>query len=274
MGAKGPHSAHVQFWDVTRSGFKYAVMEPHGWDKPHIPETVYFVAAVPGVSTLTDGITMDVGFVDSAATVGAPAWTVGEAAENTITNTWEDVSFEHEFAETPALLTGIQTMNNQEVKTETVLRQPWVVPAVKSLKAGGFKLSMDRCEAQGGIVAAPEKLGYIAVTAGHGVCKKTSCYNAKFNFAHGMTSGKNMGWDDRDSNLEVVSFHEHFDDDGIIAVASKSTRAGNNGGWMRILKVNRKEVTVVVDEDTSTDSERSHISEDVGVLAFSESFVF
>jgi hypothetical protein len=274
MGAKGPHSAHVQVWDITRSGFKYAIMEPHGWDKPHIAETVYFVAAVPGVSTLTEGITMEVGFIDSAHTVGAPFWEKGEAAENTVTNTWEDISFAHEFSEKPALLAGIQTMHNQDIEKEAVLRQPWVVPAVKQLKPGGFKLSMDRCEAKGGTVAVPEKLGYIAVTPGHGQCKKTSCYNEQFSVQHAETSGKNMGWDDRDSNMEVVRFHEAFTQDNVIAVASMNTRAGNNGGWMRILKVNHKEVYVVVDEDTSNDKERKHISEDVGVMAFSGSFVF
>jgi hypothetical protein len=274
MGSKGPHSAHVQIWDVTRSGFKYAIMEPHGWDSPHIAETVYFVAAVPGVNELTEGITMEVGFVESAETVGAPFWATGAAAENTITNQWEDVTFEHAFAETPALFTGVQSMHNQDVESEAVLRQPWIVPAVKKLNKNSFKLSMDRCEAKGGTVAVPEKLGYIAVTPGHGKCKKTSCYGSTFSVQHAETSGKDMGWDDRDSNLEVVSFHEHFENNNVIAVASKSTRAGNNGGWMRILSVSKKSVTVVVDEDTSNDKERKHISEDVGVFAFSGSFVF
>jgi hypothetical protein len=274
MGAKGPHSAHVQIWDVTRSGFKYAIMEPHGWDIPHIAEKVYFVAAVPGVNELTEGITMEVGFVDSAETVGHPKWAVGAAAEGTITDKWEQIEFEHAFTEMPALFTGIQSMNNQDVEKEAVLRQPWMVPAVKNLKADGFKLSMDRCEAQGGTVAVPEKLGYIAVTSGHGTCKKSSCYNEMFSVQHALTSGKNMGWDDRDSNMEVVKFHEHFANDNVIAVASKSTRAGNNGGWMRILEVSKSEVAVVVDEDTSMDKERKHISEDVGVFAFSGPFVF
>jgi hypothetical protein len=274
MGGKGPHSAHVQIWDVTRSGFKYAVMEPHGWDAPHIVETINFVAAIPGVNTLTDGMTMEVGFVESAMTVGAPMWKVGEADVNTITNTWEDISFETEFTETPALLAGIQTMNNQDVSGGAVLRQPWVVPAVKKVKAKGFKLSMDRCEAAGGTVAAAETLGYIAVTPGVGQCKKTSCYDEKFAVQHALTSGKNMGWDDRESNLEVVSFQENFASNNVIAVASMNTRNGNNGGWMRVLSASKSSVTVVVDEDTSKDEERKHISEDVGLMAFSGAFVF
>jgi hypothetical protein len=278
MGARGGHSAHVQIWDVTKSDFKYAIMEPHGWDSPHIEEDVYFVAAVPGVSTLPGNLTMEVGFVETANTVGAPFWQVGAAAENTITSQWETVEFQTAFGEIPALLTGIQSMNNQNVEQEAVLRQPWIVPAVKQLKCKdnglcSFKLSMDRCEAQGGAVAAPETMGFIAVTPGEGTCKKTSCYNDRFAFQHALTSGKNMGWDDRASNLEVVSFPEHFEDNNVVAVASKSTRAGNNGGWMRILQLNKKQVTVVVDEDTSRDSERAHLSEDVGIAAFSGSFV-
>jgi len=133
---------------------------------------------------------------------------------------------------------------------------------------------MDRCEAKGGAVTAAETLGYIAITPGTGECKKTSCYNEKFDVQHALTSGKNMGWDDRESNLEVVTFAEKFENNNVIAVASKSTRAGNNGGWMRILDANKKSVTVVVDEDTSKDEERKHISEDVGIIAFQGPFIF
>ena len=56
MGSAGPPSAHVQIVDVTRSGFPYAVREPHGWDGKHVAEAINFVAAVTGASALTEGI--------------------------------------------------------------------------------------------------------------------------------------------------------------------------------------------------------------------------
>jgi hypothetical protein len=283
MTGKGAHSAHVQIWDVTRSGFKYAVMEPHGWDAPHIVETVYFIAAVPGVSELMEGITMEAGFIETRQTVGEPGtFTAGEPGENTITNEWDQIEFEHKFAELPGLFTAIQSMNNQEVDlaaprddTAPALRKPWMVPAVKKLKTGSVKLALDRCEAKGGVVLQTETMGWIAITPGAGTCKKTSCWNSQFSVQHALTSGAPMGWDDKESNLEQVAFQEEFKQDDVIAVASKSTRAGNNGGWMRVLKADKTSVTVVVDEDTSKDNERKHISEDVGVIAFSgKTFVF
>jgi len=275
MGSSGPHSAHVQIFDVTKSGFSYAVQEPHGWDGKHVAETINFVAAVTGSSTLTEGIRVQAGVVTSADTVGSPLFTVSaDASADSVTGVYSEHVFDEAYAVTPALLTGVQTMNNQDIATVVSLRQPWLVPAVTGLSATGFQVSLDRCEAKTGVVSLPEEIGFIAITPGHGVCEKTSCYHAKFSVQHAETSGKNMGWDDRDSNLEAVVFPEHFDNNNVIAVASKATRAGNNGGWMRLVSTTAHSVSLFVDEDTSNDEERSHITEDVGLIAFSEPFVF
>jgi hypothetical protein len=275
MGASGPHSAHVQIFDVTKSGFSYAVQEPHGWDGKHVAETINFVAAVQGASTLTEGIRVQAGVVSTADTVGSPIFSVSaDASADSVTGVYSDLLFDEAYAATPALFTGVQTMNNQDIATVVSLRQPWLVPAVKGLSGTGFQVSLDRCEAKTGVVSQPEEIGFIAITPGHGVCEKTSCYHAKFSVQHAETSGKDMGWDDRDSNLEAVVFPEHFDNNNVIAVASKSTRAGNNGGWMRLMSTTAHSVSLFVDEDTSNDEERAHISEDVGVIAFSEPFVF
>jgi hypothetical protein len=273
MGSAGPHSAHVQIFDVTKSGFSYAVQEPHGWDGMHIAETVNFVAALPGTSTLTEGMTLVAGTISTADTVGAPMFQVGAAAENTVTGNYHDIVFSEAFTEMPAILTGVQTSANQEL-SDVALKIPWVVTAVTKPAPTGFSVSLDRCEAAKGVVLNPEQIGYIAISSGHGVCKKTSCWNAKFSAQHATTSGQNMGWDDRDSNLEAVTFHEHFDNNNVIAVAGKATRNGNNGGWVRIHSVDAHKVSVFVDEDTSNDEERAHVAEEVAVLAFSEPFVF
>jgi hypothetical protein len=277
MTSNGPHSAHVSIFDVTVDGFSYAVQEPVGQDKRHVSETVHFVAAVPGTSTLVEGMTMEAGVISTTDTVGHMGTFTAESGAqggNTVTGVYGDHSFSEAFAATPALLTGVQTMSNQEIGDEVVYRTPWVVPAVTQLTAAGFKVSLDRCEAAGGVVSQPEELGYIAISPGHGECRKTSCYHDYISVQHAETSGKNMGWDDREDNMEVVSFPEHFENDNIVAVTAKVTRNGNNGGWMRLLHTSKDHVTVVVDEDISNDEERSHISEDVGVVAFSGPFVF
>lgn len=275
LTAKKADSAHVQIFDVTKSGFKYAVVEPTPFDGKHGAETINFVAAAPGTHNLTAGITMVAGSVSTANTVGRDiVFAVGDPASNTQTGVYETVTFpDGVFSEQPALLTGITSTNNAEM-SEYVARQPWMVPAVTELAATGFKVSLDRCEATGGTITSPETVGYIALTPGHGRCEKTSCWNAKFSVQHAKTSGARMGWDEKDSTLEAVAFHEHFDNDNVIAIAGKSTRNGLDGGWMRIVEANRKEVKVVVDEDTTHDDERAHVSEDVGLFAFSEPFVF
>jgi len=280
MTGKGHHSANVAIHDITKKGFKYTIMEPHGWDAPHITETVTFIAAIPGESSLTDGITMQAGVIETKETVGSgKIFKVGAPAHNTRTGKWETVKFPKPFAETPALFTGLQTLVNHEDKhgelsnKEVIIMKPWLVPAVHRLNNESFKLSMDRCEARGGNVSRTEKMGWIAFTPGEGKCRKTSCFSASFSVQHAETSGKLMGWDDKKSTMEVVRFPEHFEKTPI-AVVSKVTRNGGDGGWMRLIRVNKREVYVVVDEDTSNDKERKHVSEDVGVIAFSEPFVF
>jgi hypothetical protein len=270
MGVTGTNSAHVSIFDVTKEGFSYAVQEPTGFDGVHMAEDINFIAAVPGTSTLSEGMILQAGTVSTLETTGAPH--AADTFQGGLTGGNVAVQFAEAYTKMPGLFTGLQTLNNQDpVKA---VGAPWMVPAVTGLSETGFAVALDRCEAGVGLVSQPEEIGYIAITAGVGTCKKSSCYHAKFSVQHAKTSGKNMGWDDKSSNLEAVVFPEHFAHDNVIAVASKVTRNGQDGGWIRLVSADAHKVEVVVDEDTTNDSERKHIAEDVAVIAFSQPFVF
>jgi hypothetical protein len=55
-------------------------------------------------------------------------------------------------------------------------------------------------------------------------------------------------------------------------VATKNTRAGVDGGWLRRRDIATDSISLVIDEDRATDSDRSHTTEVAGVLLFSEPF--
>ncbi|MEO0880296.1 MAG: hypothetical protein AAFY22_11370, partial [Pseudomonadota bacterium] len=55
-------------------------------------------------------------------------------------------------------------------------------------------------------------------------------------------------------------------------VATKSSRFGADGGWLRRCSLNATEVGLQVDEDVSNDPERAHTNEIAAILAFSGSF--
>lgn len=271
ISSNGPHSAQLQIFDITRTGFKYSVMEPAGWDGPHVAEKVSFIAAVPGITEM-GAAKVHAGIIPTAHTVGRTfdIHAEGNPEVNKIDNKWEVAQFAEAFQDAsgteskPALLTGLQTTNNQDLGASVTQKKPWLVVAVKDLTEHGFKVSLDRCEAKDGTaVSEAEEIGYIALSPGSGEVE-----GVKYSVKHAESSGKNMGWDDQENNLmETVAFHEDMPD--AIAVAAKVTRHGSDGGWLRVLSQTASSIEVVVDEDTTNDNERKHMPEDVGMAAFS-----
>ena len=57
-----------------------------------------------------------------------------------------------------------------------------------------------------------------------------------------------------------------------LAVASQMTRWGGDGGWARITETSANAVTLAIDEDVNCDTERSHTTEQVGIVAFSQTY--
>jgi MSHA biogenesis protein MshQ len=272
MGSNGHHSAQVQIFDVTQHGFKYAVMEPAPWDGVHLSEKVTFIAAVPGV-TEVGGMKVFAGLVSTAHTVGQIFEThdEGEAEVDKVDNQWAEIDCGGAFSAKPAVLTSLQTSNNQALSSEAgaVIKSPWLVVAMKDVTQHGAKVSLDRCEVKDDTaVEKAEEVGYIAITEGSG-----DVDGVKFSVKHATTSESNMGWDDaQDGVLESVEFHEEIP--AALVVASKSSRDGTDGGWARIYKQDESSVQVVVDEDTSNDEERHHVPEDVSVAVFSAPFSY
>jgi len=57
-----------------------------------------------------------------------------------------------------------------------------------------------------------------------------------------------------------------------IAVATKNTHNGGDGGWLRRCDLTSNGIGLIVDEDQDQDGERNHAAENAGIVAFSRSF--
>lgn len=88
--------------------------------------------------------------------------------------------------------------------------------------------------------------------------------------------GGNTHFWDAPENGEVTLPEYPFVDDydfdmgsNPIIAGSKTTRAGNNGGWLRMQSAQGNSIKIIMDEDTALDAERDHIVETVGIIGFS-----
>ncbi|MCG8459658.1 MAG: C25 family cysteine peptidase, partial [Holophagales bacterium] len=82
-----------------------------------------------------------------------------------------------------------------------------------------------------------------------------------------LTGNVADGWDDGCNAGEGIGFSCTYSAAPVV-IASKASRDGDNGGWLRRCLLDATEARFHVDEDACRDGERSHIDEQVSVVAF------
>lgn len=216
------------------------------------------MAAVPGTTRMGD-MHIEAGFVTTSHTVGKGG-----------NNKWETATFVTPFNNKPAVLAAMQTSNNVALAfgSTPTTANPWLTSALKGGTTSSIQLALDRSEVNAGSVDSEETIGYIALTTGSGKSGDLS-----YSVQTGKTGGSRTGWDDvEDNTVNTIKFHEPMSNP--LAVASKVTRDGGNGGWLRQVRLTDSDILVVVDEDTYSDEEREHIDEEIALAAFSKGFTF
>jgi MSHA biogenesis protein MshQ len=276
MSGNGGHPAQVRIFDVTSEGFKAAVIEPpscatcFGGDGPHMAETVNYIAAVPGETTIGD-MTILAGLEEGVSTtVGSPLF------GKDVTNSWTDVDFGESFEGKPALLAALQSTNSFNLAGSPTAVAPFLTAGVTSVSAAGAKVSLERSEVMRGSVAA-ENLGWIAISTGTGSFDGGDGNEVSYKVENAMRGEKRLGWGDAEKGgMETVNleYGTAGEGDDVITVAATSSRRGNNGGWLRSPGHDDKGITIVVDEDTFHDEDRVHIPEEVSSAIFSSAFSY
>jgi RHS repeat-associated protein len=218
---------------VQADRFTLYVHEAPNFDGAHATESVSYVVLEAGNWTLADGTRLEVGTVDTAATVGG-----------NLTNVWEHVGFASAFRDAPVVISQVQTNNDTHwVKT----RQQGVTPA-------GFDVALEEDDAQ----TTPhgiETIGWLAIEPGTGMWSGHKYEAAK------TADAVTQDW-------YTISFSQSFSQAPRF-VAGVATYDGGDGAYLRYdrTSLTASGVQVMIEEDTTYDSETDHTTEVVHYLA-------
>jgi len=181
-----------------------------------------------------------------------------------LTQGWASLPFQHAFSSAPALLTALQTVNNEQGLPGN--SQPWFTVAVNKLESAQAQVALDMAETSsyGGLsVNQDEVIGYIAVQQGVGSFQPVSA--SAVNFAVVLSNKVVRGWG---QGPVAIPFGADLGAMPLV-VASQASRLGGDGGWLRLSSASSEAADLVVDEDQTCNTERGHMAEKASVVAFS-----
>ena len=250
-----PTSVRVR--NTSINGFEIAAINPPGSAPPPGPMTVDYIAIVPGTHTTSSGDTFEVAQRNITNRVGR---------NDGSGDSYASQSFSSSFSSAPAVITQIQSINNEVNLEPTRISEPWMTVAMRNLSSGSMQWAIDRAETRTGTVSNAETIAYFAVrdtTNG----QLTATDNNPVDFEMLRSSDSIQGWG---NGCFSVPFSETYS--GPLVVASQNSRDGGDGGWVRRCDQQNNRIGLAVDEDTASDSERNHTTERASVFVFSRVF--
>lgn len=271
-GAANDEPAVVRINNVTSTGFQIAIVEPAGSNGRYESNNavVSYLAVEPGVHQFPNGDIIEAGTVSTSALQhgtgvgGAESWTtqtlVGGIAGN------------------PALVGMPQTMNNESLLSgapgNNQQSEVFVTMAIRNVTASSFQTAIERSEVNNQPLLfslSAETMGYVVMANGAaGTFKDIS--NDDVSYESFRTGDNVRGWQN-DCYTRPSGGFFHISAVPPRAFASKIKHDGGDGGWVRQCSISATHVGLAVDEDVDRNSERSHTTEDIGVLIFGEPFV-
>ena len=220
--------------DVQSNQFTVFLAEPTNGDMIHANESATYLVMEAGTHILFDGTRVEVGKLDTTATVG-----------NRISaNVWGNVVFDDPFSAPPVILSQIQTNNGPDY-----LQTRYLDTFTSSSQ---FKLGM---EPQENVTAAvvEETVGYLAIDEATG-------------FWNGMKFEAGVTPDAVSHTPYQLFYDEAFDDSPSLLTSLYSYDNGDNA-HVRYLDATSTGVRLKVEEDTTFDTETTHTTEEVAYLA-------
>ncbi|MBB1362372.1 MSHA biogenesis protein MshQ [Shewanella sp. SR44-4] len=247
----GPASVFID--SVSEQGFTWSQQEPESPDNPYVKSTempeVHWIAVTAGAYDLPNNTKLIAGSVDyDKALIGSnsPYTSVTLPLDNKV------------------VLNQIQTQNNNCWFTST------------STSSGSeLQLALDTSEVYSSGQCQPgnlnnnpiqnETIGYLILESGNGTMTLNGV-DTNYHFGQAQTF--------TDSGTKDVSEQCRYTTPLIgfkgapILVAGKNSRLGGDGGWLRRCQLTNDKVSMVVDEDTFSDSDRKHRWEHYSFVAF------
>jgi RHS repeat-associated protein/uncharacterized repeat protein (TIGR01451 family) len=230
----GGEAAVARITEVTTDSFTLYVQEAPGLSPGHTTEAVSYLVLEAGAYELEDGTRLEVGTVETDATVGMG-----------VSNRWEAVSFVTSFGATPVILSQVQTERDAH----------WVKTRQRSASAAGFQVALEEEEAK----TTPhgvERIGWLAIESGKNGTVSGHAYKT------GLTP------DSVTHNWYTISFGSGFTAAPRFVAMIQSYDDPDNCH----LRYNRTTLTtsgvqVMIEEDKSQDPYTTHGTEVVGYVA-------
>lgn len=255
--------AAVRVRNVSTTSFEIVQLEPPldatDTDGSHPAMSIHYLAIEAGDHTLPDGTRLLAGTLD----------TIKYQAGSGISATgWETVTITPVFTNTPGILTMIQSAANDS-STPGQPSFPWLTVAVTKTKVGKFDIALERSEVNRGAVNNNETIAYLAFEPNiQGVFLANNCVNIDYETI--VTTPKVKGWDNQCTTQLLNNSYSSLPN----VLASKNTRNGRDGGWVRRCGLSTSQIQLAIDEDMFRNSERLHNNEVVGIFAASSDFVY
>ncbi|MFS1424440.1 DUF6701 domain-containing protein [Shewanella sp. 10N.286.48.B5] len=254
----GPASVFLEQGSVTTSGFSWEQQEPPSPARRKVDSNnmveVHWIAVTEGTHDLSNGTELIAGTVavDDALIGSNSPYT-----DVTLPDT-QDI-FLHQ----------IQTQVNNCWLTTT--SQFTTTGAEVALEASEVRVTNpNRCMDGGldnnGLQA--ETVAYMSLKAGNGTIELNG-ESTNFHFGNAQTfTAANI--QDLDYQCNFTTSLTGFSDAPVL-VSGKTSRRGGDGGWLRRCQLTNDTVSMVVDEDTYSDTDRRHIWENYSFIALEKS---
>ncbi|MEG3695374.1 DUF6701 domain-containing protein [Vibrio coralliirubri] len=223
-------------------------------------ENIDYLVIEPGVLEFDNGAKIVAGEVSYDKTYS----NAGGGLENSHkTVRFSDFGLNQSFSSSPGVLVQIQTVQN------SINGSPlWLTPIALNPYRSSFSLVLDRSEvSRNSYSITPEKVGFVA-GLGQGFVN-----GRKFWLGQGSTKQTSTLNDDIIKPItEGCKLVSLFSVSGFTStptlLASKRTRKGNNGGWLRRCSVSKTGVSLINEEDMTRDPERGHVVEPFSYFLF------
>ncbi|WP_107667735.1 S8 family serine peptidase [Cyanothece sp. BG0011] len=233
LSYNGPDPSTIRITDIQSDRFSVQLQETtlingNSHNGHHTTETFNFLVVEQGIWELADGTIIEVGNV---------------ATDATTTSTWETINFNHDFTNTPVILTQVQTDND-----ETFVRT-----RQNNANNNGFQVALEKEEAFKYSGHGSETIAWLAISPGQGNWD-----------GNGFIAG-NTG-DQVTHNWHTLDFGNNFTNAPKF-LGNIATFDGPDASGLRYQNLSNGNVQIMIEEDTSQDSETNHTTEDINFLA-------
>ncbi|MAZ43656.1 MAG: hypothetical protein CMF48_00560 [Legionellales bacterium] len=272
LGTADSEPAAVRIKNVTTTGFQALAVEPDDENGQHAAMTIHYVAIEPGDHFMPDGTQI------SATEVAVPttAHKSGISAQNL---GYARFSFDegYNFTSAPTVIGQIQDMTGEAGTPPSTASRPWMTVVFEDPSTLSVSLALDHSEVNNTYTSsASVPVGVLAIDG-----------NSSGTFDD--ASGSSISWESLNATLSPatvsvspysrtctkVDLNSSFTSAPLV-VGSKVSRNTSDGGWLARCTTGPgnglTQINLAIEEDADSDAERTPASEDISLLAFSESF--